>query len=457
MSDARHLSTVSEEEAERAEPNQWFREGASALDSPLWWQLTQQAQLVEALRAVCTGAAAIVQLRIWVFLELMMLPEGKVSRDTLRLHFHLLRDEALELALRPLRSTGVLEWDAQTFEYSLTQLAGRLMPLLSPLAASADEDAELAGLLALVAGSHQLGMLEPTQVRHLQAQLERLHDEFSDAISSGSEFTLRRAKARHDRVFELIHRASQVLAAITASAGDVKGAWDLARQIARAQAKLLAMKSQFDRALHQADRQRVTLGSTGVTTSDVRQWLQSQENLSGLLDDAMSSAVRPPFVVGHELVDAAEAEFERERLTAQSEELPEALAAPRAVVLPQQAPREMQVMTHLIAQWTEGKISVRPASEVVLAGEAESRFAGIAYRAQLLPLLGDSRAQRLLGPTGEVASLPWRIQWSDRLTPVSHEHVKAMSAGWLRAADSQPVDDDLAPIPFETESYAARH
>lgn len=454
MTDSRH--SLPDAEGDRLDPNQWFREGATALDSPVWWQLTQQAMLVEALRAVCTGAAPVVQLRIWVFLELMTLPEGKLSRETLRLHFHLLRDDALDLALRPLRSAGILEWDAQTFEYAVTPLASRLMSLLSPLASSADEDSELAGLLALVAGGQQLGTLQPAQIRHLQAQLERLHDEFSDAISSGSEFNLRRAKARHERVFELINRASQVLSTITASAGDVKGAWDLARQIARAQAKLLAMKSQFDRALHQADRQRVTLGSTGVTTSDVRLWLKEQQDLPMLLGDTLSAPVRTAFVLGHELVDVAEAEFERERTTAQAESFPEALAAPSAVMAPQQAPREMRAMVDLLGQWLKDKVAVRSATEVVLAEEADCRFAAVAYRAQLLPLLGDSRAQRLLGPTGEVASLPWRIQWSDRVDPVSHEHVSAVSAGWIRAADSPPVPHEPAPIPFEAETHAAR-
>lgn len=456
MTEVHHTSSGSGDEIDRIDPNQWFREGAAALDSPLWWQLTQQAELVEALRSVCTGATAVVQLRIWVFLELMTLPEGKLSRETLRLHFHLLRDDALELAMRPLRSAGILEWEAQTSEYAVTPVASRLMALLSSLASSADEDAELAGLLAMVAGGQQLGTLQPAQVRHLQAQLERLHDEFLDAISSGSEFNLRRAKARHERVFELINRASQVLGAITASAGDVKGAWDLARQIARAQAKLLAMKSQFDRALHQADRQRVTLGSTGVTTSDVRQWFQGLEGAWAYLEGAVSLPVRPLFVLGHELVDVAEAEFERERITAQSEELPEALAAPTAVVHPQRAPHELQSMIRLLGKWAEGEIQVRPATDAVFAEEEDSRFAAVAYRTQLLPLLGDPRAQRLLGPTGEVAGLPWRIQWSDRLSPVTHKHVSSVSSGWIRAEGSEPLPVELTPIPFEADTHAAK-
>ena len=57
-------------------------------------------------------------------------------------------------------------------------------------------------MLASVAGAYQLGMLEPAQLQHLQAQLARLHDEFADAITSGSEFQ-QRTLARDDVPVEL--------------------------------------------------------------------------------------------------------------------------------------------------------------------------------------------------------------------------------------------------------------
>ena len=40
-----------------------------------------------------------------------------------------------------------------------------------------------------------------------------------------------------------------------------------ARGMGQAQSRLLAMASQFNRALQQVDRQRVTLGTTGITST----------------------------------------------------------------------------------------------------------------------------------------------------------------------------------------------
>jgi hypothetical protein len=443
-------------EGDRADPQHWFRAGATPLDAPMWWQLTQQAELVEALRSLCSGPAPLVQLRLWVFMELMALPQARLSRDTLNLHFHLLREDALELALRPLRSAGLLEWDAGTLEYGVTPRAAALMALLAPLTQPAEQDTELAGLLAQVAGAHQLGTLQPSQLRHLQAQLARLHDEFADAIASGSEFRLRRARERHERVFELIDRASQVLAAITAQAQEHAATLRLARDIGLAQARLLAMKSQFDRALHQVERQRVTLGSTGVTTTDVRRWLRGVADPAALLGDALALPVRPVFIMGHDMLDVAEAEFERDRPVAQAEALPEATAAPAGELHALSLPKELGALIDALAGWQQQAdgAPARDMTEALQAGGADPRYAAVAYRAQLMPLLGDPQSQDLKGATGDLARLPWRPRWTDRVQPLPWPEVAAASAGWLHAPDAEPPPHDPLPIPPETDTPA---
>ena len=73
-------------------------------------------------------------------------------------------------------------------------------------------------LLAGVAGAHQLGTLQPAQLQHLLAQLARLYDEFADAIASGSEFALRRARERFEKALTLVDRASEALGAIMVQA-----------------------------------------------------------------------------------------------------------------------------------------------------------------------------------------------------------------------------------------------
>ncbi len=440
-------------EPDRADPQQWFRDGATPTDAPLWWQLNQQAGLVEALRSLCTGSAPLVQLRLWVFLELMALPQARLSRETLNMHFHLLREDALELALRPLRTAGLLEWEAGTLEYSVTPRAAGLMALLAPLAQPADGDTELAGLLAQVAGAHQLGTLQPSQLKHLQAQLARLHDEFADAIASGSEFRLRRARERHERVFELIDRASQVLAAITASAQEHPGTLRLAREIGLAQARLLAMKSQFDRAVHQVERQRITLGSTGVTTTDVRRWLRGVADPATLLGDSLVLPVRPVFIMGHDMLDVAEAEFERERPATQAEALPEATAAPPGELLALALPKELGALIDALTGWQQdGDTPVRDMTEALQAGGADPRYAAVAYRAQLMPLLGDPQSQALKGATGDLARLPWRVHWTDRIHPLAWPEVAAASGGWLHAPQTEPPGHEPLPIPPEADN-----
>jgi hypothetical protein len=59
--------------------------------------------------------------------------------------------------------------------------------LLAPLTRAVGEDDEMAALLAQVAGAQALGLSDASQIRHLHAQLARLHDQFADAIASGSK------------------------------------------------------------------------------------------------------------------------------------------------------------------------------------------------------------------------------------------------------------------------------
>ena len=111
----------------------YFREGSAPTEALLWWQLERNEPLLNALRALCHGPAALVRLRTWVFMELMALPDSRVPRDALNRHFHVLREEALELVLKRLREAELLAWDAGNQQYSVTPLAQRVMGVLSPL------------------------------------------------------------------------------------------------------------------------------------------------------------------------------------------------------------------------------------------------------------------------------------------------------------------------------------
>ncbi len=433
MSDPRPTPALDESRS----VDEFFRDGAAPADSLLWWQLERQDGLIAAQRALFGGEAGWVRLRVWVFLELLALPAARLTREALNQAFHQLREDALETVLKRLRDAELLSWDGSTQTYAITPLAQQLAGMLQPLTAEdTGEDADLAALLAGVAGAHQLGLLQPQQLRYLQAQLQRLREEFADAMASGSEFQLRRARTRFESALGLVDKAGEALKAIIEQAQGDGRLERLARELGSAQAGLLVMASQFNRALQQADRQRVTLGSTGVTTTDVRQWLQRVPDLKALLGDALSTGVQPVMVAAQELVDGAEAEFERDRpARPESVGLPQARPAPDGRLEVLSLPPELGAMQALLNRWTGEGLGAQPVAPAVLGGS----YASAAYRAQLLPLLGDVQARHLKGATGDMARQSWRVRWSAEQGEIADEFVAWMSRG------------ELHPIP-ESES-----
>jgi hypothetical protein len=419
----------------------YFRDAAAPSEAQLLWQLERQEGLTAGLRALFHGPASLVKLRVWVFLEVMAMPASRISREVFNQHFHMLRDEPLELVLKRFREADLLLWDGSNQQYSVTPLAQQLLGVLTPLITSVGQDADLTALLANVAGAHQLGTLDPAQLQHLQAQLSRLYDEFADAIASGSEFHLRRARQRFGKALNLVAKASEALTAIMVQAQEQGNAKleRLARELGLAQARLLAMASQFNRALQQADRQRVTLGSTGITTTDVRRWLQSVHFLENLSLGALSRPVHPVLVSQHELLDQAEAEFERDRPKPKEiEPLPLAQTAPEGELAVMSLPPEMGLMQALLNRWAEAGELEQDLAPAVLGGS----YARASYRAQLLPLLGDAQAQHLVGATGDMARQPWRVHWGVEQGPIDDEYIRWMSRGVLRASPAENNEED---------------
>lgn len=410
----------------------YFHDPSFALESPLAWALAQRGALLDALRGLLSGSSAALRLRLWVFLALAGQPQARWPREDLNRGFPGLRPEALDAVLKRLRELGLLAWDATAQDYHLPPLAQQALGVLSPLCRATAEDDEMASLLAQVAGAQALGLSDAGPIAHLHAQLARLHDEFADAIASGSEARLRAAQPRFERALKLVERAGEAITALIRSEHPDPRLEREARALGQGQARLLSMASQFTRALQQADRQRVTLGRTGLTSSDVRRWLQSHPALHTLLGDALSAAVRPVFVSGHDLLDVAESELERDRPDPQrAAGLPPPAQAGRGALETLRMPAELEA---LVAQLTAAAPpddgdgpAARPLAGVVLGG----RFAQAAYRLQLLPLLGDAQAQALQGLTGDLARAPWRAELSPVLDRVTDPEVAVLSSGHL--------------------------
>jgi len=405
-----------------------FRDPAYPQEHALSFVLGQKQPAIDALRGLFSGSPALVKLRLWCFLELSAQPQGRLSRDDVNQLFHAVLPDPLDAALKRLRDLDLLVWDATAQDYHLSPLAHQTQALLAPLAAAPRDD-ELSGLLAQVAGSQQLGVVDASQLQHLHAQLARLHDDFAEAIASGSEARLRLAQPRFDRALSLVDKAGQALSAIIQDHNDSPRLERAARALGQDQARLLSMASQFTRALQQADRQRVTLGSSGLTSSDVRSWLQHHHDLPGLIGEALSIGVRPIFVTQHDLLDVAEGEFDRDRPDPQrSSSLPPPAMADAGTLDILSLPPELGQLIGLLGRWATPEAPAdHPLSETILGG----RFAHAAYRLQLMPLLGDAQAQALQSPTGELARAPWRMALTPALLAAQDAEVSLISDGSL--------------------------
>lgn len=432
----------------------YFRDADHASDSPLAWQIEQQAAQIDALRGLFHGPAGLVRLRLWVFMTLMGQAQAALTREELDQLFHALRPEALDTVLKRFRDVGLLSWDETQRRHGITSLAQQLTALLSPLTSGAGED-ELAGLLGQVVGANRLGTLDGRQVQMLQAQLERQHSEFQDAIASGSEFRLREARKRYDRAARLIDRASEAITAIISNSRGLVALEKAARGLGQAQSRLLAMASQFNRALQQVDRQRVTLGTTGITSTDVKLWLQTLASLDSLAGQAMGRPVSLAALAPHEMLDVTEAEFERDRPQAGAPEpLPAAQPAPEGLLDTVALPQELAELSSLLAQWGlqagQGNSAPRLLADTLLGpADTPSRYAQVAYKAQLLPLLGDAQAQTLAGPTGDLARQPWRAEWGSELQAHDHPAVSHLTQGLLHPAPPAPAETTHAAQPHE--------
>jgi hypothetical protein len=416
----------------------YFRDPAFAAESPLAWALGQRLDTLDALRGLFSGGQAAARLRVWAFVELAAQPQGRLQREDLNQLFHSLKPDALDMVLKRLRELGLLVWDATAQDYHLSPLAQQLQALLAPLTRAVSEDDEMASLLAQVAGAQALGLSDAGQIKHLHAQLARLHDEFADAIASGSEARLREAQPRFERALRLVERAGEALTALIRSEHDDPRLEREARALGHGQARLLSMASQFTRALQQADRQRVTLGSTGITSSDVRQWLQSHPALHSLLGDALSTAVRPVFVSEHDLLDVTEGELERDRPDPQrAAGLPPPALAERGSLETLRMPVELEALIGQLAGWAAVPAGEQPVSRPVRHAVLGGRFAQAAYRMQLLPLLGDAQARALQGQTGDLARSPWRAVLQPAVEKVDDAHVAVISTGHLHPEPEQ--------------------
>ncbi|MES2760311.1 MAG: hypothetical protein V4693_23295 [Pseudomonadota bacterium] len=428
-----------------------FHAGISADEIEQVFHLKRAQPTLQAFTALFHGGQDGVLIRLLVLRELAAdSTTSAFSRADINQKLAYLIPESLETVLTRLRSHGLLAWDAQAAVYRVTPMARNVLSALDTLLAmgQADDEAEMGFLLSQVAGAQAVGGVTVDQLKHLLGRLVDLTEEFRDAIASGSEFRLRTSQAKWHMACDWVEKGSQILRAILADDAADSATHKAAQAIGRAQSALLNMQGMFSRALNQIERQRVHLGQSGLSTTDVKRWLLAHDDLASLARGAIDRPVVPLFGTPAEMIDVAETELLAER---------NAVVGPAGLPVGQDAPLTVNDAPAVQAELDDWLARLSdfanlgnfpsfsedgPKSVPIQDSLLPATFAIASYRASMLPLLGDAAEASLQGATAQLARLPITFAPTDDMVQLNDPHVAAMSIATLSLdLESGPADE----------------
>jgi len=412
-------------------------------------QLKRAYPLLQAYTALFHGGSDSVLLRLLVLRELASdTHSSSFTRSDINARLAYLQADSLDTVLARLRSHHLLAWESTSALYRITPMARNILSSLDSLLGhftgtdhtdsahttsddsgyneTSSDDAEMGFLLTQVAGAQALGGVTAQQLHHLLGRLIDLTEEFRDAIASGSEYRLRSAQSKWNSACDWVEKGTSIIYSITTDNTADAATHRVAQAIGRAQSALLNMQGMFSRALNQIERQRVHLGQSGLSTTDIKSWLLKQTDLASLADQAIAHPVLPLFATPAEMIDVAEAELFSERAI-DNHVLPIGTDTPVKTSDDPEQHTQLDIWIATLNQLEHAGNKVTSIADVLLPGS----FALASYRASLLPLIGDQEQGSLQGVAARLSMLSLGLQLTDQLTPLNDPEVAAISCAAL--------------------------
>ncbi len=414
----------------------FFRPGAVIEDLPALFPLLRSRDALSAFIALFRGGDDEVLIRLLVLREIGHRGEKPTwSPQELRSHFAYLDQVKLQTVLHRLREKDLLVWDAEASHYQISPHGRMALSALAILLKfDVDDGGEIGYITSQLAASQALGKVADEDLQHLLSRLNELQDEFSRAVLSGSEHRIRTAEKKLNSVMSWVEKGTEILRVIAADADLDPATHRVAQRIGQVQSRMLRMSSVFQRTLNQLESQKVHLGQSGLSSSDINRWLRLQdvESLCALLGQSLATSPRAGFLLGDIAMDVAEYELvDRVRAQAADTGLPPAREAPAAEAMP--AEEIDLVALGAFVRDLGGIAEVAPLEEAVPAED----FATTSYRLSLVALLGDPESESLEGAVVNLARLPLALRLSGEEVAVGRCEVERMSAGRLERTDEQ--------------------
>ncbi len=417
----------------------YFKPEVSPDDVEQVFRLKSAQPLLQAFTALFHGGFDGVLVRLLVLRELAAeTGSAAFSRADINARLAYLEPERLETVLARLRAHHLLAWDAAQGVYRITAPARNILAAIDSLLLLAEDgdDADMGFLLSQVAGAQAVAGVTAEQLQHLLGRMVGLTEEFGDAIASGSEFRLRAAQEKWNAACDWVEKGSQVIHAITHDPDADAATHRAAQAIGRAQSRLLNMQGMFSRALNQIERQRVHLGQSGLTTTDIKTWLMQHEDLAGLARDTIAMPVTPMFITPSEMIDVAETELLSDRNRTPAFELPVGENASVTASQTNTVPVELDSWIERLSAFSAGSAAAPEVHATLLP----ATFPIASYRASLLPLLGDDSEAALQGGAAAIARLPLDFAPQDGMVQLDDPHVAAISIATLAQKNANGTD-----------------
>lgn len=405
--------------------SEFFVAGVEPADVPQFFPLLDAQPLIGAMIALFRGGDDEVMIRLMVLREIGLRAEApEWSPRDLQSHFAFINQSKLNTVLGRLRDHQLLLWDSERHVYQLSS-AGRMVlsALSSLLSFGTEQDGELGFLAAQIAAGSSVGKLSPEALSHLLARLAELEEEFSQAVTSGSEFRLRAAQSKLESVQKWMDKANEVMRNLSADGLD-ETTWRLAQQIGQRQSKLMRMSSVFQRELAAIARQQVHLSQGGLSTSELAAWLKQRsiEELIALATQQLSHTPETTFILPDVMLDNTEEFIEREQPDRRISAMPTPAEIEYVNDIPHEPPPQLLQLTRLLAG-LDAPLSV---ADGVVGGD----FSAASYRLSLLSFLGEQNVDPELAP---LAELPVTLHWHEHheLHTINRDEVAAISSGQI--------------------------
>jgi len=428
------MAVEDEERDERLES--FFKKEIEIDDYADLYALRKDELLFQAFSAIFKGSPASVIARIYVL-------KGLASDDVctswspsqIRALFNIMDDDKLDLIIARLRKSPILNYDSNDGLYRLSDIGRMAVSSLNSINTfSQEDDTGLGFMFGQIAAIDSMGVEQsPAALQHLLFRLNSLYEDFEDSIISGSERRIKESERKLKSMQKFVSRGSEIIARLTRDGAGNEDAYRLAQKIGRAQSRLSNSSATIHRSLNKIERQRIDLGESGISVSEISNWLIESDidSIASLIDGKVACLIKPHFILSDLLMDSAEDELLREHALTEKQGLPDPVDAVEGSM-----DYEIEGSLEMIKEWMpvlqciESPVKM---SEII----REESFGKSSYLMSLLSIVGAGGQGLPDNIVGDLARLPLNVRSTTENEAVDHIAVSEMSVVHIA-----PRDDD---------------